>query len=86
MYNQIRKGTHLITLFLIASLCMAMSAEAQTFDEAFVDSTLRLDYVLAGNSQEQHIYFSESRQTAVPSAHGPWSASPISIPATNLLL
>ncbi len=43
---------------------MAMAAGAQTFDEAFVDSTLRLDYVLAGNSQDQHIYFSGARQTS----------------------
>ena len=64
MYDQIREDTHFITLFLIAFMCMAMSAGAQTFDETFVDSTLRLDYVLAGNSQEQHIYFSESRQTS----------------------
>ena len=45
-------------------MCIAMVAGAQPFDETFVDSTLRLDYVLAGNSQEQHIYFGGAKQTA----------------------
>ena len=41
-----------------------MTGRAQAFDDDFTDSTLRLDYVLAGNNREQHIYFSEAKQTS----------------------
>ncbi len=50
---------------LATAWCITMTAGAQTFDDDFADLTLRLDYVLAGNSHEQHIYFSEARQTSV---------------------
>lgn len=42
----------------------AITTDAQTFDEHFTDSTLRLDYVLAGNNREQHIYYSKASKTA----------------------
>ena len=52
-------------LFTLAAFwCLAMTGSAQAFDDDFTDSTLRLDYVLAGNSHEQHIYFSEAKQTS----------------------
>lgn len=51
-------------LTTVAAWCLTLSAGAQTFAEDFADSTLRLDYILAGNSQEQHIYFSEAKQTS----------------------
>ena len=51
-------------ILLIAAMCIAMAAGAQSFDETFVDGTLRLDYVLAGNSHEQRIYFSGAKQTS----------------------
>lgn len=42
-------------------LCCALSAaSAQSFDEYFEDRTLRLDYVMAGNNHEQHIYFEQA--------------------------
>ena len=53
-----------LLLTLVAVWCLATTARAQAFDEHFADSTLRLDYVLAGNSQEQHIYFGEAKQTS----------------------
>ena len=49
-----------LLLTLVAVWCMTATAGAQIFYEHFVDSTLRLDYVLAGNNHEQHIYFSEA--------------------------
>ena len=46
---------------LLCLLCMlGQQASAQTFDECFSDSTLRLDYVFAGNSREQHVYFEQA--------------------------
>ena len=44
----------IITSILIT--VAALSVCAQQFDECFSDSTLRLDYVFAGNNREQHIY------------------------------
>lgn len=46
----------LSTLFLIL-LCVA--AKAQTFDEFFTDSTLRIDYIFAGDTARQDIYVDE---------------------------
>jgi hypothetical protein len=46
------------TLFLLMFSCsVVISAGAQDFDEWFDGRTLRLDYVLAGNSKSQHVYF-----------------------------
>ena len=43
---------------LITSICitlMAMGAEAQDFDQYFEDNTLRIDYILGGDSAHQYI-------------------------------
>ena len=43
---------------LITSLCialLAMGAEAQDFDQYFEDNTLRIDYILGGDSAHQYI-------------------------------
>ena len=45
---------------LLLLLCLPVLAQAQVFDEWFADSTLRLDYVFAGNNHEQHIFFQEA--------------------------
>lgn len=37
-------------------LVAAVPVSAQTFEEYFCDSTLRLDYIFAGNQQQQNIY------------------------------
>lgn len=47
--------TKRIILTLI-TVITAMSAFSQRFSDFFTDETLRLDYVFAGNSHEQHIY------------------------------
>ena len=51
-------------LVALAWLAVATTAVAQTYEADFADSTLRLDYVFAGNAHEQHIYFSEAQQTS----------------------
>lgn len=38
---------------------MACMAKAQDFDRYFEDNTLRIDYVMAGNADEQHIYLGQ---------------------------
>ena len=45
----------LLVFFSIA--LAAISVWGQQFDECFSDSTLRLDYVFAGNNHDQRIYF-----------------------------
>ena len=56
------------TLIALAAVCCSLStAGAQTFSDDFTGRTLRLDYVLAGNNHEQHIYFSEAMLTS------PWA-------------
>lgn len=46
-------------LTLWALLAVSVTAVAQSFDQYFEDNTLRLDYVFAGNAQEQHIYLEQ---------------------------
>ena len=46
----------------MALLSIAMSAYAQDFNKYFEDATLRVDYVFAGNSNEQHIYLDELKK------------------------
>ena len=41
----------------------ALTAEAQTFDDWFVDKTLRLDYVFAGDNRSQQIYLKQALTT-----------------------
>ena len=56
------------TLIALAAVCCSLlTAGAQTFSDDFTGRTLRLDYVLAGNNHEQHIYFSEAMLTS------PWA-------------
>lgn len=43
---------------------MVAAAGAQTFEGDFQDSTLRLDYVLAGNAKQQHIYYCNASKSA----------------------
>ncbi|MBR4829750.1 MAG: peptidase M64 [Muribaculaceae bacterium] len=48
-----------IILLLLAALTV-ITASAQSFDDCFNDSTLRLDYVFAGNHDTQQIYFEKA--------------------------
>ena len=49
----------LATVFLgIAGVC-----RAQSFDQHFLDRTLRLDYTFSGNNHQQQIYLDEMRQS-----------------------
>ena len=40
-------------------LLCAMTVVAQDYDQHFEDNTLRLDYIFAGNAQQQHIFVDE---------------------------
>ena len=44
---------HILSLLLLLTPCMAT---AQDFEAFFCDSTLRLDYIFAGDCHQQHIY------------------------------
>ena len=48
-----------IILLLLVALA-AIGVNAQSFDDCFTDSTLRLDYVFAGNNHDQQIYFEKA--------------------------
>lgn len=50
-------------LLLILTL-LSMTTEAQDFEHFFADSTLRLDYVFAGDSRHQDIYLDECAKSA----------------------
>lgn len=43
-------------LSIVSLLLTCLTLQAQSFDQYFEDNTLRLDYIFAGNVQEQHIY------------------------------
>ena len=53
-----------LLMILLSVWCVAIVAGAQGFESDFQDSTLRLDYVLAGNAKQQHIYFSNASKSA----------------------
>ncbi len=46
----------------LALLSMTVGATAQDFNKYFEDATLRVDYVFAGNANEQHIYLDELKR------------------------
>ena len=50
-------------LLLVMALCATLNVKAQQFSEWFADSTLRLDYVFAGDSSRQHIFFEQAYTT-----------------------
>ena len=47
-------------LFSLSVAFLAFVAMAQQFDDCFNDSTLRLDYVFAGNNHDQQIFFEKA--------------------------
>jgi len=51
-----------IFLFIVAFL-VTVEVMAQQFDDYFVDRTLRLDYIFAGNNRDQQIYFEQAYST-----------------------
>lgn len=51
-----------LLILMIGAWCV-LGANAQQFDEFFEDATLRLDYVLAGDSKAQAIYFEQAYST-----------------------
>lgn len=67
---------YLLTAVVLAVMT-ALPLEAQNFDKYFEDATLRLDYIMAGNSNEQHIYLEDlkrqerwaGRKTRLAEAH-----------------
>lgn len=51
-------------LQIAAALTIAVSASAADFDSIFADSTLRVDYTLAGNSTESHVFLNRQHKSA----------------------
>ena len=49
-------------LFTTFMMVCSMSTHAQNFDQFFEDATLRIDYIFAGNLNEQHIYLQELKK------------------------
>ena len=47
-------------ILLLLVVLAAIGVNAQSFDECFNDSTLRLDYVFAGNNHDQQIFFEKA--------------------------
>lgn len=46
-------------LSIIAGLLLTLNLSAQSFDTYFEDNTLRIDYTMAGNAKEQHIFLKQ---------------------------
>ena len=51
-------------LQIAAALTIAASASAADFDRVFADSTLRVDYTLAGNATESHVFLNRQHKSA----------------------
>lgn len=47
------------------ALGISINGHAQKFDDYFEDKTLRLDYIFAGDSANQHIYLEDMMQTEI---------------------
>lgn len=45
---------------LLLTFCCTLVVPAQSFEDFFVDQTLRLDYVMGGNAREAHVYFEQA--------------------------
>ena len=56
--------TALFFSFFLAILFKPAIVSGQQYDQWFVDSTLRLDYVFAGNATSQHIFFEHAYRSA----------------------
>ena len=50
-------------LFSLSIALLSLAASAQQFDEYFVDRTLRLDYIFAGNNHDQQIFLEQMCST-----------------------
>lgn len=50
-------------LFSLSIALLSLAASTQQFDEYFVDRTLRLDYIFAGNNHDQQIYLEQMCST-----------------------
>ncbi len=48
---------------IVAAFLVSVEILAQQFDDYFVDRTLRLDYIFAGNNRDQQIYFEQASST-----------------------
>ncbi|MDE5549732.1 MAG: IgA Peptidase M64, partial [Bacteroidaceae bacterium] len=57
-----KRQTLRITTLIASLLLLVQTVSAQRFEDYFEDATLRLDYVFAGNYQEQHIYLQELKK------------------------
>lgn len=65
--SETKAFTKLMKKSILALLCAGLCAgnlRAQRFEDYFEDCTLRLDYVFAGNSRSQHIYFEKALTTS----------------------
>ncbi len=49
-----------ILFSILLALCTVTGAKGQQFDKWFADSTLRLDYVFAGNATSEHIFLEQA--------------------------
>ncbi len=56
----VQKHIHAIALFWLLLLCN-ISSTAQNYETLFDDTTLRMDYILAGTAEEQAIYLSSMK-------------------------
>lgn len=46
-------------LILLFAILLASQLQAQTFEECFIDSTLRIDYILSGNADQQQVHLNK---------------------------
>lgn len=51
-------------LFSLMMAVVTITAAAEHFDDNFLDRTLRLDYIFAGNNRDQQIYFEQAYSTS----------------------
>lgn len=60
MISSIPKAIKQKIMLFSSVLFLALPMQAQNFDDYFVDKTLRLDYIVAGDSVNQSIYFEQA--------------------------
>ena len=70
-------------LFYLFTFSTFSSLSAQDFSQHFADSTLRLDYIFAGDTQRQDIYLDELSMSPRPTSRADRSSTATPSPPSS---
>ena len=62
MTNNLMKKTMILAAALLACQGATANSFSENFEKNFADSTLRIDYIEAGNNNESHIFLAGQKK------------------------